>query len=255
MDVPRNFYRPESESSSTDQTKTRNQCQNKDKNKYEYEFINDNEYCCQNNQSLHNTVSSTPLEMDFVVVSVYDEGIQKLFGKISARDVAVCCTRNRELEKQKMISKQLKSRSSNREMENENKLEEEEEQEQEEKNDGNMNMDGSTMDPPYPCLTSTSTSTSASASHSRCLSHIGRAEHDLKTCFCQNSEIKQLLDRLPSFNYSESCARTVDSLVRSSHKKEQYTFLLRLNQFVDENGIRVSGGRSALSLEGILPST
>lgn len=253
MDVPRNFHRPESESTSTDQTKTRNQCQKKVKNKYEYEYecINDNEYCCQNNQSLHNTVPSTPLEMDFVIVSVYDEGIQKLFGNISARDVAVCCTRNRELEKQKIISKQFKNRSSDCGMENENKLEEEEKQEQEQevKNNGNMNMDGSTMDPPCPCLTS------ASASHSRCLSNVGKAEHDLKTCFCQNSEIKHLLDRLPSFNYSESCARTVDSLMRSSHKKEQYTFLLRLNQFVDENGIRVSGGRSALSLEGILPST
>ena len=277
MDVHRSFYRSESDSSFTDQTKARNQCKNNNKNENklnngdgsgcgngnEHKNKNENDYCSQNNESLHNTVSSTQLEMDFIIASVYDEEIQKLFGNISAREVAVSCTRNRELEKQKIILKQQKNKNKNRnrnrkrgrgcEVKNGNKMEEEEVEE--EKNNGNMDMDGARMDPPSssPCLASTS----ASTSHSRCLnrSHEGKAEHNRQMHFCQNSEIEQLLHLLPSFNYSASCARTVDSLVKSSYKKEQYTFLLRLNQFVDDNGIRISGGRSALSLEGILSFT
>ena len=259
MDVHRNFYLSEPDSSCTDQTKAINQSKNNNRNEFknEKENENENEYCSQNNESLHNTISSIQLEMDFIIASVYDEQIQKLFGNISAKEVAVSCTRNRELEKQKTISKQQKNKNKNNNrdrsrgrdcgVKNGNKMEEEEEEE--EKDNGSMNMDGAGMDPP--CLASTSTS------HSRCLnrSQVGKAEHNRKMHFCQNNEIEQLLHRLPSFNYSASCARTVDSLVKSSYKKEQYTFLLRLNQFVDDNGIRISGGRSALSLEGILPST
>ena len=209
------FHQPEEETSSVGQTNLA----------YKSEI--------KNHQSTQRSVFSSPLETDFMMATAYDEALQKLFGNISANEVAVSLTRNSELRKLKIIAK----RRSQNYFDEKKKEKEVEEKEVEV---GNKPVSGARVNP---------TSTS-SIRHDISQVHTEKNVEEIN----QNNEIRRLLDLLPSYDFSNSCAKTVDSLMKSSHKKDQFIFLIRLNQFVDENGFHIKGDRSALSLEGIFLS-
>jgi hypothetical protein len=183
----------------------------------------------QKHHSAQCSVFPSPLETDCRMVTAYDEAVQNLFGNITACEVAVSLTKNSELRKIKMIEKLRRMN-----FDKKNKKEKEKEEVREA---GYMNEN--------------TTPVNSTATNCQKTGIVAVDENSKDTC--ENNETTRLLSLLPSFNFSKSCAITADSLIKSSHKKDQFMFLLRLNQFVDENGFRISGGRSALSLEGILP--
>jgi Sec-independent protein translocase protein TatA len=186
----------------------------------------------QKHHSSQSSVFPSPLETDYMMVTAYDEAVQNIFGNITACEVAVSLTKNSELRKIQMVERQRRRKNFDG-----TKKKEKEKEEEEVREAGYMNTD--------------TTPVNSSATNCQQTSIVAADENSKDTC--ENNETTRLLSLLPSFNFSKSCAITADSLIKSSVKKDQFIFLLRLNQFVDENGFRISGGRSALSLEGILP--
>lgn len=206
------------ENASIDQTTSKNQ--------YQHQH--------QKRHSAQSSVFSSPLETDYMMVTAYDEAVQNIFGNITACEVAVSLTKNSELRKMKKIEIQRRRRNFD---EKKKKEKEEKKVEEEVREGGYMNTN--------------TTPVNSTATNCQKTSVVAADESSKDTC--ENSETTRLLSLLPSFNFSRSCAITADSLIKSSLKKDQFIFLLRLNQYVDENGFRISGGRRALSLEGILP--
>jgi hypothetical protein len=192
----------------------------------------------QKHHSAQSSVLPSPLETDYMMVTAYDEAVQSIFGNISACEVAVSLTKNRELRILQNIEKQRERRNFD-----EKKKKKKEEEKEEEKEKEEVRKAG--------CMNTNTTPVNSTATNYLKTSIVAGDENSKDTCL--NNETKRHLSLLPSFNFSKSCAITADSLIISSLKKDQFIFLLRLNQFVDENGFRISGGRSALSLEGILP--
>lgn len=183
----------------------------------------------QKHHSAQISVLPSPLETDYMMVTAYDEAVQNIFGNITACEVAVSLTKNSELRKMKMVEKERKRGN----------LDEKKEKEEEEVREaGYMNTN--------------TTPVNSSATNCQKTGIVSGDENSKD--MCEYNETTRLLSLLPSFNFSKSCAITADSLIKSSLKKDQFIFLVRLNQYVDENGFRISGGRSALSLEGILPT-
>ena len=189
-----------------------------------YQYQHQHQHQKQKHYSAQSSVFPSPLETDYMMVTAYDEAVQNLFGNITACEVAVSLTKNSELRKMKMMEKQRR-RNFDEKKKNENKKEEVKEARYMNKN-----------------------TTPVNSTATNCL----KTADENRKYTCENNESMRLLSLLPSFNFSKSCTITADSLIKSSLKKDQFIFLLRLNQFVDENGFRISGGRSALSLEGIL---
>jgi hypothetical protein len=186
----------------------------------------------QKHHSAQSSVYPSPLETDYMMVTAYDEAIQNIFGNITACEVAVSLTKNSELRKLKTIEKQRRRRYADGLKMKKNKKKEEEVREA-----GCLNMNTTLVNP-----------TATICQKASMVAADENSEDEYA-----NNETMRLLNLLPSVNFSKSCALTADSLIKSSLKKDQFIFLLRLNQFKDENGFRISGGRSALSLEGFLP--
>ena len=216
---------------SIEQTTSKHLCQ------HQHQHQDQDQHQHQKHHSAQSSVFLSPLETDYMMLTAYDEAIQNLFGDITACEVAVSLTKNSELRKMKMIEKQRIRRNSDEKKNNTKEKEKEKEKEEEAREAG--------------CTNKNTTPVNSTATNCQKTGIVAADENSKDTC--EDDETMRLLSLLPSFNFSKSCAITADSLIKSSLKKDQFIFLLRLNQFVDENGFRISGGRSALSLEGILP--